>query len=226
MSRICDDVKLQNLPTINKSWPAAWESTSWMKKGDGALIEGSVQNKHRVCITDRTDKKTRFFILSVKVSRAHRRKFDASGKEVEPNFSQMTKVSTGFLNSSYKVEAKGKTDLLTEEELSSMITVPELASLTKEMTTADTQLLWLPEASAESVEIECGTVFRFKTQDNSPFICSMSRQEGQWSTAANYAGGEKLGDSWTDKVMALKGAAPAGASHTGDDVVGDDEWDD
>ena len=35
------------------------------------------------------------------MSRAHRRKFDASGQEVEPNFSQTTKVSTGFLNSSY-----------------------------------------------------------------------------------------------------------------------------
>ena len=53
---------------------------------------------------------------------------------------------------------------------------------------------------------------------------SMTRQEGQWSTASNFAGGEKVGASWTDKVMALKATAPAAADNTGDDVIGDDEW--
>lgn len=53
---------------------------------------------------------------------------------------------------------------------------------------------------------------------------SMTRQEGQWSTASNFAGGEKVGASWTDKVMALKATAPAATDNTGDDVIGDDEW--
>lgn len=53
---------------------------------------------------------------------------------------------------------------------------------------------------------------------------SMTRQEGQWSTASNFAGGEKVGASWTDKVMALKATVPAAADNTGDDVIGDDEW--
>lgn len=69
------------------------------------------------------------------------------------------------------MDAKGKTDQLSEAELSSLVTVPELASLTKEMAVPDLLLLWLPEASAENLEIECGTAYRFKTQGNSPFIC-------------------------------------------------------
>ena len=53
----------------------------------------------------------------------------------------------------------------------------------------------------------------------------MTRQEGQWSTAANYAGGDGVGATWTDKVMAVKASVPAAAAaDTGDDVVGDDEW--
>ena len=52
----------------------------------------------------------------------------------------------------------------------------------------------------------------------------MTRQEGQWSTTANFAGGEQVGASWTDKVMALKATAPAAADNAGDDVIGDDEW--
>ncbi|KAL8619660.1 hypothetical protein ACOMHN_019715 [Nucella lapillus] len=229
MSRIYDDQKLQNLPLINKSWPSPWQTKLWTEKGDGALVEGSVQNRHRVCITDRAGAKKRYFILLVKVSRAHRRQFDSKGQEVEPNFSQTSKVSTGFLNSSYKVEAKGKSDVLSEAELSSLVTIPELATLTKDWASQGLLLLWLPEESAENLEIELGTDFRFKTQGNSPFICSMTRQEGQWSTTANYAGGENVGASWTDKIMAVKASAPsapAAAANTGDDVIADDEWDD
>lgn len=230
MSRIYDDQKLQNLPLINKSWSSPWHTKSWTEKGNGALVEGSVQNRHRVCITDNAGAKKRYFILLIKVSRAHRRQFDSSGQEMEPNFSQTSKVSTGFLNSSYKVEAKGKSDVLSEAELSTLISVPELASLTKDMASGDLLMLWLPEESAENLEIELGTAFRFKTQGNSPFICSMTRQEGQWSTTANYAGGEEVGSSWTDKIMAVKASAPsapaAAAANTGDDVIADDEWDD
>lgn len=43
----------------------------------------------------------RFYVLYIQPSRIHQRKFDASGKEVEPNFSDTKKVNTGFLMSSY-----------------------------------------------------------------------------------------------------------------------------
>lgn len=40
-------------------------------------------------------------MLYVKPSRIHRRRFDASGNEIESNFSDTKKVNTGFLMSSY-----------------------------------------------------------------------------------------------------------------------------
>lgn len=43
----------------------------------------------------------RFYVLYVKPSRIHQRRFDPSGNEVEPNFSDTQKINTGFLMSSY-----------------------------------------------------------------------------------------------------------------------------
>lgn len=43
----------------------------------------------------------RYYILFTKITKAHKRKFGPNGTEIEPNFSETTKVSTGYLNSSY-----------------------------------------------------------------------------------------------------------------------------
>lgn len=43
----------------------------------------------------------RYYILHTEVQRAHRRKFESNGREIEPNFSETHKVRTGYLNSSY-----------------------------------------------------------------------------------------------------------------------------
>lgn len=40
----------------------------------------------------------RYFVLHVDVQKAHKRKFDSSGKEINPNFSETQKVGTGYLN--------------------------------------------------------------------------------------------------------------------------------
>lgn len=42
-----------------------------------------------------------YYVLYIKPSRIHQRKFDAAGLELEPNFSDTKKVNTGFLMSSY-----------------------------------------------------------------------------------------------------------------------------
>ncbi|KAK7507105.1 hypothetical protein BaRGS_00001956, partial [Batillaria attramentaria] len=219
MSRIYDDQKLANLPLVNKTWTSVWNTDQWTRQGDGVLVEGTVQARHHLCITDSKSAKKRYYVLQVKATQAHRRKFDASGQEIEPNFSQTTKVSTGYLNSSYKVEAKGKTDLLSESEMSALVTLPDLDPITKGMTSAGTVLLWLPEETAQNLEIENGMGFRFKTHGNTPFVCSLTKLEGQWSTVANFAGGEAVGASWTDKVMAFKAQAPAAADNAADDAI-------
>lgn len=43
----------------------------------------------------------RYYVLYIRPSRIHRRKFDLKGNEIEPNFSATRKVNTGFLMSSY-----------------------------------------------------------------------------------------------------------------------------
>ena len=43
----------------------------------------------------------RYYVLYIRPSRIHRRKFDPKGNEIEPNFSATRKVNTGFLMSSY-----------------------------------------------------------------------------------------------------------------------------
>ncbi|XP_020953928.1 arpin isoform X2 [Sus scrofa] len=48
----------------------------------------------------------RYYVLYIRPSRIHRRKFDPKGNEIEPNFSATRKVNTGFLMSSYKSLAK------------------------------------------------------------------------------------------------------------------------
>ena len=44
---------------------------------------------------------SRYYVLHVDVHRAHKRKFESNGQEIEPNFSETHKVRTGYLNSSY-----------------------------------------------------------------------------------------------------------------------------
>ena len=39
-----------------------------------------------------------YYIFHVKIIRAHKRKFDSKGQEIEPNFSETKKVNTGYLN--------------------------------------------------------------------------------------------------------------------------------
>ena len=43
----------------------------------------------------------RYYVLYVRPSLIHRRRFDPKGNEIEPNFSATRKVNTGFLLSSY-----------------------------------------------------------------------------------------------------------------------------
>ncbi len=61
------------------------------------------------------------------------------------------------------------------------------------------------------------------------YLESLVKMEGQAGTVANYAGGEAVGGSWTDKVMAVKTSSagttddqPAGQQDN--EGAADDEW--
>ena len=83
------------------------------------LLEGVFHKKTRHVIQDAEGKKVRkktefnifwllrlipkirFCVFHVEFGNACQRKYDAQGKEVEPNFGQTKLVNTGYLNSSY-----------------------------------------------------------------------------------------------------------------------------
>lgn len=169
----------------------------------------------------------RYYVLYIQPSCIHRRKFDPKGNEIEPNFSATRKVNTGFLMSSYKVEAKGDTDRLTLEALKSLVNKPQLLELTESLTPDQAVAFWMPESEMEVMELELGTGVRLKTRGDGPFIDSLAKLELGTVTKCNFAGDGKTGASWTDNIMAQKSSErnTAEIREQGDGAE-DEEWDD
>ncbi|XP_056271958.1 arpin [Pseudoliparis swirei] len=226
MSRIYHNTSLQNKPVHNETLARAWSPSAY-ESGHGVILEGKLLDVSRHAITDDGNQKVRFYVLYVKPGRVHQRKFDPSGKEIEPNFSDTKKVNTGFLMSSYKLEAKGESDRLSEEQLSLAVNKAELLEITDRYRPAGTWAFWYPEAQMAQTELEAGQDVRLKTRGNGPFICSLAKVDGGSVTKCNFAGDERAGASWTDKVLANRAdalsAPPPGGEGEG---AGEEEWDD
>ncbi|KAK6181037.1 hypothetical protein SNE40_008981 [Patella caerulea] len=223
MSRLYDNTPLTNLPQNNINWPSVWNEDTWISKGEGVILEACIKGKSKIAVTDTSNKRVKYFVFHVQPGRVHRRKFDPNGKEIEPNFSETTKVMTGYLNSSYKTEAKGKTDKLTEQELTDLIVKQDLKKITEKTAPNNTLSLWIQESQLDKMDLDNDDIVRIKTSGYSPFIFSIGRVEGQSATVSNFAGGEQVGGSWTDKIMAMKSSVPQDVE---DNEIGDDEWDD
>ncbi|KAJ3596372.1 hypothetical protein NHX12_002780 [Muraenolepis orangiensis] len=226
MSRIYQNSSLQNKPVHNEKvdcvWPPACQS------GPGVLLEGKLLDVSRHVITDVNNQKVRFYVLYVSPTRVHQRRFDTSGKEIEPNFSDTKKVNTGYLMSSFKVEAKGQSDRLSEQQLAAMVNQAELVKITSKHTPLGGALaFWYPEAQMDNTELEMGQDVRLKTTGNSPFIFSLAQVDAGTVTKCNFAGDESAGASWTDKIMANKaGQGGVQKDHGEGQGAEDDEWDD
>ncbi|WAR18882.1 ARPIN-like protein, partial [Mya arenaria] len=220
MSRIYDNQPLTNLPLINIDVSGSWNKNDFTR-GPGVIFEGVVQKRAHFVICDGRKTKTHYYIMYIKLSRAHRRKFDENGVEVEPNFSETRKVNTGYLNSSYKVESKGETDKLSEETAQKLLTPADLAPHMDRYGAPGLVGVWLDEAQAQGLEFEMGNSVRVKTQGDGPFV--ITKLDSGSSNRGNFAGGESTGASWTDKIMDVKAVqnAMAGSDQQG---VDDDEW--
>ncbi|ESO90090.1 hypothetical protein LOTGIDRAFT_218129 [Lottia gigantea] len=230
MSRLYDNTPLTNLPQINTTWPESWNTKKWTKDGSGVLVEACIKAKSRIAVTDNSNKKAstrllfvKYYILHVETGRAHKRKFDANGKEIEPNFSETTKVLTGYLNSSYKTEAKGQTDKLSQTEIVNMIEKSELKKISDKSAQTNTISFWIEESELQKMELESGDVVRMKTKGNSPFIYTIGKVEGDSCKVSNFAGGDQVGASWTEKIRSIQ---PPSTVKSNADEIGDDEWDD
>lgn len=69
------------------------------------------------------------------------------------------------------VEAKGKSDCLSEDQLSALINKAELVKITDRYRPSGTWAFWYPETEMDKTELEAGHEVRLKTRGNSPFIC-------------------------------------------------------
>ncbi|XP_004432006.1 PREDICTED: arpin [Ceratotherium simum simum] len=226
MSRIYHDGALGNKAVRSAQLPGAWNPAAH-QGGNGLLLEGELVDVSRHSILDAHGRKERYYVLYILPSRIHRRKFDPKGNEIEPNFSATRKVNTGFLMSSYKVEAQGDSDRLTPEALKELVNKPELVALTESLTPDQTVAFWMPESEMEAMELELGASVRLKTRGDGPFLDSLAKLEAGTVTKCNFAGDGKTGVSWTDNIMARKSSEGA-AVETREQGAGaeDEEWDD
>ncbi|XP_030622501.1 arpin [Chanos chanos] len=226
MSRIYHDTALQNKPVHNEKFGSAWQPSTY-HSGQGVILEGKIVDMSRHAITDINNKKERYTILYIRPSRIHRRKFDAKGNEIEPNFSDTRKVNTGYLMSSFKLEAKGESDRLSEDQLKNIVNKEELVRVTERHCPSQAFAFWISEAEMEKTELETGQDIRLKTKGDGPFIFSFAKVDSGTVTKCNFAGDEKAGASWTDKIMANKMDDGSGVKSTGQgEGVDDEEWDD
>ncbi|KAM5292686.1 arpin [Ctenodactylus gundi] len=224
MSRIYQDGALRNKAVRSARLPGTWDPAAH-QGGNGVLVEGELVDVSRHSISDAHGRKGRYYVLYIQPSCVHRRRFDPKGNEIEPNFSATRKVNTGFLMSSYKVEAKGDTDGLASVALKKLVNKPELLALTESLTPDQTVAFWMPEEEMEALELELGAGVRLKTRGDSPFIDSLAKLEAGTVTKCNFAGDRKTGATWTDNIMAQKPSegAAAEAREQGDGAE-DEEW--
>ncbi|XP_006629060.1 arpin [Lepisosteus oculatus] len=226
MSRIYHNTALQNKPVNNEKLTSVWQPSTY-QRGAGVILEGKLVDVSRHVISDAGGRKDRYYVLYIQPSQAHRRKFDAKGNEIEPNFSESQKVNTGYLMSSYKVEAKGVTDRLSDEELRALINKAELVKVTEKHTPSQSLAFWIPEGEMEMIELEQGQEIRLKTEGDGPFIYSLAKLDGGSVTKCNFAGDGKTGASWTDKIMSNKAGVGVAVKDRGPgEGAEDDEWED
>ncbi|XP_010783438.1 arpin [Notothenia coriiceps] len=126
---------------------------------------------------------------------------------------------------SSEVEAKGGSDRLSEHQLSATVNKSELLKITDKHRPDGTWAFWYPEAEMEQTELETGQEVRLKTRGNSPFIFSLAEVDGHTVTKCNFAGDEKAGASWTEKILANK-TERASSQMPGGEGEGaeEDEW--
>jgi len=85
----------------------------------------------------------------------------------------------------------------------------------------------------QRVELMADDNVRVRTKGDGPFIETITKLDAAASAAAtvcNYSGGEQVGSSWTDRIMAVKSdradAEKCKVSCEAGEGAADEEWDD
>lgn len=236
MSRLYYDQPLQSVPVATFQWSGKWNPTEF-QRANGAIVEGTIVTRSRHTIIDSTQTKARYVILQLRFTRGCQRRFDSSGKEMEPDFSETMKVRTGFLHSSYKVTEKGDTRLLSEKQATDLLNSnTDVLAVSRKYNITGCIALWAAEQLLEGIALEDSAHVQIKTMGNGPFIDSLVKITsesktvlGSAASASTVPSTDKTGASWTNKVMAVKmQTASQNAPLPQDEVEGvaDEEWDD
>ncbi|KAK3691767.1 hypothetical protein RRG08_009581 [Elysia crispata] len=233
MSRMYDNKPLENVPVYVTKWDGTFDKKHAQAKSSrdnpGILCDGRIVRQARINIdsSDPASLQVRYYILYVLLERAHRRKYSDTGVEQEPNFSETTKVSTGYLNSSYNVKSKGSTDRLTPEEVSILVHDLKVSDMISNIVAKDNAagniILLMKEEQRLKVDLKENSLVRIKTCGNSPFVESLVVRDDLTSTIANFAGDEMMGDNWLEKIAAAKATLRVDEEPS---EIADDEWDD
>lgn len=228
MSRIYLNNKLENLKLTNLKYPTLWNEKN-VQQGSGTLIEATVETRFHYNITDSNNHKYKYYLFVLKVERSHKRVFEGQ-QEIEPNFSATEKVRTGYLNSSYKTTSKGKSDILTTNELINLTQNNNLLNFihADNQSLKDKMCILLEEKLLDRIEFSDGDRIRVRTKGNGPFVESLGRIDQTTVAMSSYAGDEDT--AWVDKMMKVNAGMCNGGSNVKpnkeNDAVNEDEWND
>ena len=172
---------LYNDPAVSKifniNWKGKWqeETIFRFKQGMGATIEGKVQEKSRISITDPiSGKKTHHYtVVDLAFVRAYKRTFDDNGVEIEPWKSATKKVNTGYLMSSYKT-VDIETSAISLRDLLELVKVSEFDGYL-EKPKANNVRVFCNENSLGNLEVNITENIRLKTKGNGPYVEYIAR---------------------------------------------------
>jgi len=204
---------------------ANWNPSEWITPESGVLLEGKIKGRYRHTLTDSKNQKYRYTIITLEMTSAYRREFGADGNEIAIMQGKSKKISTGFLQSSYKeiqVEESGK---LTAAQVREMIGKTPLASL-GQPTSGETFEIWGEEDTMEKIDFFRDEPIRVKTRGNTPLVEFIGKIDEKNATISNF-GGDQTSGTWTDKLMSNKGKSDSKAALPQDKLEGvaDSEWD-
>lgn len=162
---------------LNVKWQEKWseDSVFRMKQGNGFVVEGRVKAKFKVAINESSSGKIvgRYSLLHLEFTRAYKRSFDNSGREIEPWKSATMKVNTGHLMSSYKT-VDVETSAIGLQDLMVLLNISELDGHLPKLETNTVQVFY-NEGSLGNIEVCVGEKFRLKTKGNGPYVEYISR---------------------------------------------------
>ena len=225
-----DDQALQSGKTAQHRWPRDFNADDVFKTSPaqaGVLLEGVYRSHEAHLIDDKQRRQYRYRALHIEMTNAQRRRWDKFGQEIESNLVSSKKMNTGFLNSSYKKVESGGEDCLRYDDAVKVFQTGSEVDSWPGATHAHCVVLWWEEEHARSVEIDFGQKVRVRTRGEGPLIESLTVLDTDLKRAVgNYSGGERVGSSWTDKLMAAKSKTEGPTESERNEGVDDDEWDD